>query len=65
MDFITGLPIVDGLDCVKTFVDTVTEQTHFIPCSIHNGPPQLARLDMDNMYRYHGLYRTIISDRDT
>jgi hypothetical protein len=64
MDFITGLPIVDGFDCITTFANSFTKQAHFIPCSIHISAPQLARLFLDNSCRHHGLCRTIISDRD-
>jgi hypothetical protein len=61
LDFITGLPIADG---VTTFVDSFTKQALFIPCSIRIDAPQLARLFLNNIYRHHGFCRTIISDRD-
>jgi hypothetical protein len=64
LDFYTGLPPVDDFECITTLVDTFTKQAHFIPCGIHINAPQLARLFLDNIYRHHGLYRTIISDRD-
>jgi hypothetical protein len=64
MYHITGLPIVDGFDCIAICVDYFTKQTHFIPCSIHISAPQFARLFLDNIYRHHSLCRTIILDRD-
>jgi hypothetical protein len=64
MDFISGLPIVDGFDYIATFVEYFTKQAMFIPYSIHINAPQLARLLLGNIYRHHGLCRTIIFDRD-
>jgi hypothetical protein len=64
MDFISGLPNVDGFDYSATFVDSFIKQALFIPCSIHINAPQLARLFLGNIHRHHGLDRTIISDRD-
>ena len=64
MDFITGLPLVDGYDAIATFVDTYTKQAHFIPCTIKIDAPQFARLYFSNIFRLHGLSRCIISDRD-
>jgi hypothetical protein len=64
MDFVIGLPIVDGFDCITTFDDSFTKQAHSIPCSIHISAPKLARLFLDNINRHHGLCHTTISDRD-
>ena len=64
MDFITGLPIVEGYDAIATFVDTFTKQSHFIPCSSKINAEQFARLYFENVFRHHGLSRCIISDRD-
>jgi hypothetical protein len=48
MDFIAGLPPIDGFDCITTFLASFTKQTHFIPWFIHINAPQLARLFLDN-----------------
>jgi hypothetical protein len=63
MDFITGLPIIDGFDCIATSVGTFSEQAHFTLCWIHINAPHLAHLFLDNLYTHHGLCRTKISDR--
>ena len=64
MDFITGLPMVDGYDAIATFVDCFTKQAHFIPCSSKINAEQFARLYFSEIFRLHGLSRCIISDRD-
>ena len=64
MDFITGLPLVEGYDAIATFVDTFTKQAHFIPFSTKIDSHQFARLYFENVFRHHGLSRCIISDRD-
>ena len=65
MDFITGLPNVDGYDAILTVVCTLTKQSHFIPCSKTINSRQLARSFLNNVYRLHGLPRFLIGDRDT
>ena len=64
MDFISGLPLVEGYDAIATFVDTFTKQAHFIPCSTKIDAHQFARLYFENVFKHHGLSRCIISDRD-
>ena len=64
MDFITNLPEVNGYDAIVTFVDTFTKQAHFIPCTMKISSQQLAKLYLKEIYRLHGLSRTIICDRD-
>ena len=65
MDFITGLPNIDGYDAILTVVCTLTKQSHFIPCSKTINSRQLAKTFLDNVYRLHGLPRFLIGDRDT
>jgi hypothetical protein len=64
MDFITNLPEVNGYDAVVTFVDLFTKQAHFIPCFMKMSSQQLAKIYMREVYRLHGLSRTIRCDRD-
>jgi hypothetical protein len=64
MDFISGLPLADGYDSIATFVDTFTKQAHFVPCSSKINAEDFSRLYFNNAFKYHGLYRCIISDRD-
>jgi hypothetical protein len=64
MDFISGLPLADGYDSIATFVDTFTQQAHFLPCIAKINVKELSRLYFNNTFKHHGLSRCIISDRD-
>jgi hypothetical protein len=64
MDFITNLPEINGYDAIVTFVDLFTKQAHFIPCTMKMNAQQLAKIYMREIYRLHGLSRSIICDRD-
>jgi hypothetical protein len=64
MDFISGLPLADGYDSIATFVDTFTKQAHFVPCTSKINAEELSRIYFNNVFKYHGLSRCIISDRD-
>ena len=45
--------------------DTFSKMVHLIPTTTHVTAQQVARLYYDNIYRLHGLPKSIISDRDT
>ena len=65
MDFITGLPMVQGKDCIFVVVDRLTKYTHFFAISAHYTAAQVAELFFREVFRLHGLPKTIISDRDS
>ena len=64
MDFITGLPMVQGKDCIFVMVDRLMKYTHFFAISAHYTAAQVAELFLREIFRLHGLPKTIISDRD-
>ena len=64
MDFITGLPMVQGKDCIFVLVDPLTKYAHFFAISAHYTAPQVAELFFREVFKLHGLPKTIISDRD-
>ena len=65
IDFITGLPVsADGHDCIMTFVDRLTKQAHFVPTKSTITSEGSADLYFKNVFRLHGLSKTIVSDRD-
>src|SRR3954462_3008562 len=65
MDFIVQLPKTKaGFDAIIVFVDTLSKMTPFVPTKTTASAPETARLFFDNVFRLHGLPKSIISDRD-
>ena len=62
-DFITKLPLVQGYDSILVVVDRLTKMVHFIPTTEKMSAEELARLFRDNIWKLHGLPKSIISDR--
>ena len=65
MDFITGLPKVQGRDCLYVVVDQLTKFAHFFAISSDYSTSQVAELFFREVFRPHGLPKTIVSDRDS
>jgi len=65
MDLITGLPKSKGYDAILTIVDQgCSRGAIFLPCTITIIGPQTAKLYLNHLYRWFGLPKQIISDRD-
>ena len=65
MDLITQLPKSDGADAILTIVDQgCTRAAVFLPCSTTITGEGVAKLYLENVYRWFGLPTKIISDRD-
>ena len=65
MDLITQLPkTARDHDAVFTVVDKLSKHTYFIPTTTNVNAVGLAQLFFDNIFRHHGLPRSIVSDRD-
>jgi hypothetical protein len=62
-DFITDLPVSNGMDSILVFVDRMTKMVHFIPCTKTTDAPEFARLFVVHIVRLHGLPASIVSDR--
>ncbi len=62
-DFVTGLPECQGYDAIFTVVDRFSKMRHYIPCRKDTSAEGMARLFICHVWRYHGLPRTIVSDR--
>ena len=64
LDFVTGMPIEDGMDTICTVVDKATKMCHFIPCSESITAKETAKLYWNHVGRLHGIPSVLISDRD-
>lgn len=65
MDFIVQLPMTPrGFDAITVFVDKLSKQVHFCASHTNDTAPDVARLFFDQVFRLHGMPRSIISDRD-
>ena len=65
MDFIIGLPKTQGKDCIFVVVDRLTKFAHFFAISIDYNACQVVELFFREVFRLHGLPKTIVSDRDS
>jgi hypothetical protein len=64
MYFIVGLPRPSrGYNSIWVIVDRLTKYAHFIPVSTTYRVRQYAELYLSHIVRYHGILKTIISDR--
>ena len=65
MYFIGLLPLSDSYNYILVIIDQLMKMAHFIPTTIDVTTPEVARLFMDNIYRLHGMPKSIINNRDT
>ena len=65
LDFIVDLPKTpSGFDAILVVIDRLSKMAHFIPTHTNASAPQIANLFISHIFRYHGLPKSIISDRD-
>jgi hypothetical protein len=65
MEFITGLPKVQGKDCIYVVVDMLTKFAHFYAILTEYNAVQVDDLFFREVLKLHGLPKNIISDRDS
>jgi hypothetical protein len=64
MDFIMGLPRTSrGYNSIRVIVDRLTKSAHFIHVATTYRVGQYAELYISHIVRYHGIPKTIVSDR--
>jgi hypothetical protein len=65
MDFITSFPkTIKQHDAIMVVVDTLSKKSHFIPIKYTFKDIDVADVFMKEIFRLHGMLKTIISDRD-
>ena len=63
VDFITKLLSVAGKDAILVVCNRLLKITHFVATTEETLAEILARLFRDNMWKLHGLPKSIVSDR--
>jgi hypothetical protein len=63
VDFIVELPNSHGFDATMVVIDLVSKQSHFIPTHTTITALGSARLYLQNVWKLHGLPRSMLSDR--
>lgn len=64
MDFINGLPSSCGKDSILVVIDRLSKYAHFLPLSHPYSTKVIAEKFVDGVVKYHGMPKSIISDRD-
>ena len=65
MDFITELLWSNGFSAIRVVVCRLTKMRHLIPCHDTCTTEQLAGLYACQVFRLHGLPKSVVSDRGT
>ena len=63
VDFITKLSVVARKDMILVVCNRLSKMTHFVATTKRMSAEGLARLFRDNMWKLHGLPKSIVSDR--
>ena len=64
MDFIKGLPKLEGRDCILVVVDQFSKFAHFINLTHPTRPKKWLGFFLDQVAKLHGVPNAITSDRD-
>jgi hypothetical protein len=65
MDFVIGLPISNKQHhSIMVVVDKLTKDAHFIPSKTNHKASNVVDIYMREVAHFHGIPKTIVSDRD-
>jgi len=64
VDFITKLPMSKGHDSILVVCDRFLKMSHFVATTEKTTAEGLVRLFRDNVWKLHGLSKSVISDRE-
>jgi hypothetical protein len=64
MDFVEGLPLSGGLNCILVVVDTFSKYAHFMGLKHSFTTAGIAKIFLFQIYKLHGMPSAIVSDRD-
>lgn len=65
LDFVTGIPeSKKGYNMILVVIDRFTKMAHFIPTVKTLTAEGCARLMVDNCFKYHGIPKRMVSDKD-
>lgn len=64
LDFIEGLPKVDGYSVILVVVDRFTKYAHFMALKHPYTASSVALVLYDNVFKLHGMPQSMVSDRD-
>jgi len=62
-DFITKLPLAQRYDAILVVCDRFSKMAHFIATTEKTSVEGLAKLFQDQVWKLHGLLKSIVSDR--
>jgi len=63
VDFIMKLLVVAGKDAILVVCDRLSKMTHFVATTKETSAEGLARLFQNNVWKLHGLPKSVVSDR--
>ncbi len=63
LDFIMKLLVVAGKNAILVVCDRLTKMTHFVATTKETLVEGLAKLFRDNIWKLHGLPKSVVSDR--
>ena len=64
VDFITKLPLVAGKDVIFMVCDSLSKIAYFVATTEETIAEGLVRLFRDNVWKLHGLPKSVISNRE-